>query len=546
MFLMRGYLLVAVAACVGILLTLDPAGAYPGAPQGPGLTIDESFNVQQGVRLVIGLRYYAAGQVTLREVFGDADELGEQAPLGYHLPDHPPLGRLLIGLGHELTAAVCPPADAPSPFITACARTAPAFAFAVLVGMLGYVAGRWYGPASGVVAALAVVLMPRLFGHAHLAALETFIGLTYAAAVLCVAHLWTAHGPPSYKTAGWTGVVFGLALLTKIQAVLLPIPIALWAVWHYRSRAVVPVLIWGGAGLLIFFAGWPWLWFDPIEHLREYFGRTTDRVQLHTWYFGARYADRAVPWHYPAVMFLTTVPVGLHLLGGWGLFAEKCRACRQSREQVLLAAMLVPLLVFSLPGVAVYDGARLFLVVFPLWAVFIGRGGGLVWEWLIQKHSNRTATVALGVFLLAQAYGLVALAPCHLSYYNLFVGGLRGADRLGLEPTYWGDGITRSLLEETAARVPAGATVYVAPVMHQFQLKEMENQSPILRRHAIELRPFDAALGSGTSADARYVLFFRRLADLPDSITPLPFNARLLAEVRREGVQLAALYELPP
>ena len=43
--------------------------------------------------------------------------------------------------------------------------------------------------------------------------------------------------------------------------------------------------------------------------------------------------------------------------------------------------MLFVLLIFSLPGTPVYDGVRLFLMVFPLWAVWVGIGAG----WLVSR-----------------------------------------------------------------------------------------------------------------------------------------------------------------
>ena len=46
-------MVVALLACwISIVTCLDPAGSYPSLPEGPGLTVDEIFNVQQGVILV--------------------------------------------------------------------------------------------------------------------------------------------------------------------------------------------------------------------------------------------------------------------------------------------------------------------------------------------------------------------------------------------------------------------------------------------------------------------------------------------------------------
>ncbi len=136
---------------------------------------------------------------------------------------------------------------------------------------------------------------------------------------------------------------------------------------------------------------------------------------------------------------------------------------------------------------------------------------------------------------------LVWCSPCFLSYYNAAVGGLRGANALGFERTYWGDTVTRELLQETVRSVPKGARVDVAPVLHQFQLDVLRQQSPIIRDHKLQLLPFREH-----SNPARYVLVFHRLADLPDELRKLETRIEPIAEVRRQGVLLAALYDLGP
>jgi len=532
----RAPALVALLSLLLVLCALDPAGDYPTCPQGPGLALDEAFNIEQGIYLVEACRSYGLGLLhpqSLREVF--ENEL--------FLPDHPPLGRVAIALSHNLCRAIAPTEHNDGLYSATCARTAPAVAFALLVFLVGSVAARWYGTAGGVTAAVSLVLMPRLFGHAHLAALETFMGLTYAAALFSVACWWKTSSPPSRKTACLSGLVFGLALLTKIQAILLPIPIVAWAVWHWRGRAIVPLAIWLFVGYLTFFICWPWLWLDPVGHFVEYFGRTTGRVPIFVWYFGSRLSDLEVPWHYAIVMFLTTVPVGLHLLGLLGLCAGRQRGRLEPGEQLVLAALVFPLLLFSLPGVAVYDGVRLFLVSFPLWGIFVGRGGARALAWLKQRWSGPRAYAVMSLFLAAQGYALVTLAPCYLSYYNLLLGGLKGAERVGMTTTYWGDSVTRRFLEATAREVPEQETIVVVPVLHVgLQLGAMSSQSPILRRQRYQLRRWDQV----KPAERKYVLLFRRQADLPPELIELLPDAEVVTEVRRQGVQLAAVYRLKP
>jgi hypothetical protein len=546
---------VAGAACLAILFNLDPAGDYPNSRQGPGLTVDESINVPEGVRLVEAIPEWLTGRLTTLEVFGDHnDQELRNAPIGFYMADYPPLGRAWLGLSHKLACAVCPPKDHSSPFVIAAARTGSAVALAVLVILVGYVSGKWYGPIAGMTASASLVMMPRLFGHAHIAALETVMSLVYAAVVFSVVGYWSKQSPPIRKTAILTGILFGLALLTKVQAILLPVPIMLWAFFHWKHRAVLPLVLWGSTGLVVFFLFWPWLWLNPLEHFSEYFLRTTERVTIYVWYFGSKLADSDVPWHYPAVMFLTTVPVGLHLLGCAGLCTSSSKEnfefdvkgtqavpkpWQDSRLQLVFVCFLFPLLLFSLPGVVVYDGVRLFLVVFPLWAVFIGRGSAAVITWLSQKWSRKTALCVLTAFMAIQSYGIVSFAPCYLSYYNLSVGGLRGAERLGLEPTYWGDSVTRDFLDEVCRKVPEGSTIDVMPVLQPTHLEILHNQSPILRNHKIRLRPYHPE----KNGPPHYVMIFRRKADLPFPLRKDPAHANVLTEVQIQGVRLAALYE---
>ena len=559
--------IVAAGAVVLIFLAIDPSGVYPNRFDGPGITLDEIFNVREGVRLEIATTPFLLGEISLAEAFGEQDDVPHGSQLGTHLADHPPLGRLWIGICRRLTKSIAPPADADQLLLSiAAARTASALAFGVLVFLIGYIATQWYGRTAGLVAALSVVLMPRAFGHAHLATLETMTSLTYAGAILSVAHLWGKPrflGPrddvirseenlpsfqlndrnyelvlPRFKTCVLTGVLFGLALLTKMQAIFIPVPIVLWAWIHWKYRSIWPLLVWGCTGLLVFFAFWPWLWLDPIEHFIEYFGRTSNRLTVHAWYLGFQYDDVEVPWHYPFVMFLITVPLGLQLLGLNALIPGTKIRWQPWREWIVLVAILVPMSVFAIPGIAVYDGVRLFLVVFALWAILIGAGFVSAWEWLTKRVSRPTSIAAATLFFAIQGYGIIMHCPCHLSYYNLAIGGLRGADKLGMEPTYWSDSFTAGFQREVVDSVPEGATIYVAPVLHQFQLNVLFEQSPILRKHNIQLRPFTEP----GSEEAEYIMVFYRKADLQLSLRRPGKNIMRLAEVKRQDVPIAALY----
>jgi hypothetical protein len=195
----------------------------------------------------------------------------------------------------------------------------------------------------------------------------------------------------------------------------------------------------------------------------------------------------------------------------------------EPREQLLLLATLFPLLLFAAPGVAVYDGERLFLVSYPVWAVLIGRGAEVALSWMRQKaelglwpsfRGELARRAILATLVLLQGVGVIAMHPCQLSYYNLLVGGLTGADRLGFERTYWGDSVTRGLLRETVAVVPEDGVIAVEPVLHQFQLNDLKSQSPILRSKRIRLLTADEAKSIGLGESATRIVFCRK-AEVP-------------------------------
>ena len=513
-------------------------------PEGPGLTVDEIFNVEQGVYLVEQAK--ALGWLNL---IPGASQEAYRKQNGYN-PDHPPLGRWWLGVHHHLTWWIAPPFDPEGYCVTACARTGSATAFGLTVFLIGCLANSWSGRSVGILTAISLVLMPRVYGHAHLASLETITNFTCTAAVLSVAAWWNGPAAPTRRTAIFTGILMGLALLTKIQAVLIPIPVIVWALWRWREKAILPLMIWGLTAYLVFFASWPYLWFDPFEKTAEFLGRTTNRSTIQVWYWGQKYADKNVPWHYPFVMFALTVPVVLHGLGLLGLFdrpettthdsdvshADQISnnnptianaqmrpeppgqstgfGTAKSRDRLLLACTLFPLLVFSLPGVAVYDGERLFLTCFPLWAIFVGRGWVACWQWLSRRFQSQPTVLAVwSALLLLAASPLVTMAPCHLCYYNGLARMIMLADGNDkrFEVDYWGVGITRSLLQQVVKAVPEGAVVAVTPTLHQFQADDYRRQSPLLRARGIKTVEHQ---GGPNSPD--FILIYRRLADLSE------------------------------
>jgi 4-amino-4-deoxy-L-arabinose transferase-like glycosyltransferase len=486
---------------------------------GPGITIDEPLDVRPGRTYVTTLLARGWGffdRKTVIRVFADNAE-------------HPPLGRWLLGIASTLAEPFEGWFGGADPYSVHAGRVAPALAFACLVGLVTAECGRRFGRAAGVAAGFSLMAMPRVFAHAHLAALDSFLCLFWMWALLSAVR--AVEGKRLFLAIAGAGFLWGLALLVKIHAWLLPPVVALWALSQLKPiRALAALSLWTIAGLSTFFLGWPWLWYDTAHRLKAYLFRTSlDRLTLRVQYFGTIYADRDVPWHYPWFYFAVTVPVGLHLLGAMGLWREARSRASCRFLLVPTGAILMFLALFS-TRVAVYDGERLFLVAFPLWALLIGRGFASAWSW---AQANQARKVVLVGFLLVQASGTITMHPFGLSYYNLLAGGLPGAERLGLELTYWGDTIDPILLDRLAKDSRPGDTAALAPTLHHIQARACTTQALLERKMIL----------NDESAVRRsdWVVIYRRTAYWKPEIAQI--TQRRPDYVRaRQGVWLSGLW----
>lgn len=493
----------------------------------PGITSDEPLDVQVGRGYIEKLSALLEGKPrpararTTRAVV--TSFFAENA-------QHPPLGRILVGIASTLGEPFEGLLGGSDPLSVHAARLAPMAAFAVLVFLVTRTVLQRYGTEAGVAAGLSLLLMPRVFAHAHFATLDTFLCLFWTLALFRVESALDGRRPLLGTAAA--GAFWGLALLTKIHAWLLPPVVLVRTLMALRpGRAVRALLFWTLAGLAIFLVGWPWLWFDTIERLRGFLGTSVQRLPLRVEYLGRTYLDKDVPWHYPWLYFAVTVPLGLQILGMLGV-REAWKLRKADRFPATLTLSILMWLVIFSTRAPVYDGERQFLVVFPLWAVLIGLGFRMVWGWA----ASRWGRGVLVVVFLAQGYGMVALHPFGLSYHNLLVGGLPGAERLGLELTYWGDAVDPVLLDELARRAQPGQTVALAPTLHHIQASA--STTPALFDKGIVLREQEFA------DQADWVVVYRRTAYWSPEIRELVRSEPAFTR-SRQGVWLSGIWKGP-
>ena len=433
---------------------------------------------------------------------------------------HPPLGQLWIGITRWIASPLL--GDLVS------GRLATAIVFAGLVSLVFlYVADR-KDEASGITSALCLALSPRLFGHAHFAAMDLHVAALWFASAVCF-----AEGFKRTKLQPLAGILVGASLLTKATALPLPFLLTGWAVLFHREKALRPCLFLLLA-LPIFFL-WPLMWVDTWQHLKAYAGFVQERPLISVFYFGRSMDCANVPFHYPLIMLLFTTP--LVVLAGFGKgMIKSLSTWKENPEQVLmLGNLLAVFVIVSLPGVPRYDGIRLFLPLYPFLAALAGPGLVELWRTAATRWNltSKAAHVVIGLLAIQVAW-LAVMHPYYLSDYGPIAGGLPGAHRLGLETTYWCDALDRQVIDFVNENAPKDAAVGIFPYPELITIAHREVGS--FRE--------DLKLVNYWKEPADWLILMHRRGTFGDREYILSQSDTAIFESRRIGVTLSQVFDL--
>ncbi len=339
--------------------------------------------------------------------------------------------------------------------------------------------GRW----QGIFAAIATIAMPRPFFHAHMACFDAPVSTMW---FMTMYAYWKG-----LRSTGWawaTGVIFGLALSIKHNMFFVPPMLVLhWlmvdgqriAVFresgHWRLRLPpVPVSFVSMAfvGPLVWYALWPSHWFDTYNRIAWYFNFHLKHVHYFQYYFGQNLYEPPFPIEFPFVMSLVTMPpvtlvafvlgtmmmvaLWLRRKGGVGWLEPLRRPVRQRLGEVedkdgrgtgwwLFFGTLIPFLVIAQPSTPIFGGIKHWMPAMPFMAIVAGvgvvaAGEALAVRFAAAKPRLRHAVVA-GLLVLVLAPAITATVHNHphgTAFYNVLVGGTRGAADLKMMRQFWG------------------------------------------------------------------------------------------------------------
>ena len=430
--------LVLAAALVSVVCASALLATSPGLPMSwdEGNAIWRSRRIRQWAELLVASDRREAPHPLSRE------GIAKYWPYTTQIEGHPAFYGIVIAVGQSVSERWLGPLDS--------SRFGPIVLFAAAAGVMFYRIGRDDSILAASAAAGALMVLPRMFAHAHFASFDGPL-------VSCWILAWAAFAPArrSWWGAGLFGIALGMALSAKATGWIAPFPFLAWTLL-YRDRAGAKALALAiPIALGTFFLLNPPLWHQPltgsITFLQMNLGRGDFNIS--TQFFGQMYnLDHPLPWFNTIVWTGITVPVGVLALIVVGVAVAVWRWRRDPTGTLLVANAAVLLVVRALPWAPPHDGVRLFLPAFAFLAGLAGVGAAAVVEFARRRAvaGVRARWMAIGGVLLVYAASGTSLfwyRPQWLSYYNLLIGGLPGATALGMEPTYYWDGLDRSVLD---------------------------------------------------------------------------------------------------
>ncbi|MBN1582950.1 MAG: glycosyltransferase family 39 protein [Anaerolineae bacterium] len=381
--------------------------------------------------------------------------------------EHPPVNKIWSGMVWALSRSLLPD--------LAAHRLGNMLLNSLAAGLLFLLVAGAYGKWTGLAASVALLAMPRVFFHNHLASLDV---ATSSMIVATLVLFWQTRERESWWIDVALGVVWGLSVATKINAVFVFPTLLLWVLaFDRRWRTFARLGMMGAVAVAVFFCSWPWLYHDSIERTIAYVKWiTVDHWKIGQWYMHRFWMPP--PWHFPFAITAVVVPpaiLALFLLGGGRALV---RREERTLGSFLLLNALVPILALASGQSMVYDNDRLFMPAMPFVAALAAIGLHSVVQavarWLEGLGCGRAlSALAIGTLVvLVFAPPLVAMAqlyPHLLSYYSGLVGGVGGATRLGFESTYWCETYTETLAYLNAQAQP-GDVVWIDPWSHNVMI----------------------------------------------------------------------------
>lgn len=317
-----------------------------------------------------------------------------------------------------------------------------------LVFLYAFVADA-FGSYAAVISAVSLAMYPLVFAESHFNIKDPVQMGYYTMAVVSFYFTITRRLSVDWFVLFVLSVF--LALGTKWNILFAPLVLIPWAVtvwWKspdLRGIGWSRMLLFGAAGvvlpLIILVFAYPFYWTQTVYKV------------LNTFSYYATLAVKDLRFQQPspvplpggfdgrAILYILSmsppIMLVLAILGGLGIAA---RTFRGKHKAGLLIALwfFVPLFRVMWQLSEVFGSIRHFMELLPAFAVFVGVGLAGIVGWISRTPLGQKLKrgILQGVFLfayiLANGIILVGLHPYEHVYFNRFIGGIEGAQRIGL------------------------------------------------------------------------------------------------------------------
>ncbi|MBW1895281.1 MAG: hypothetical protein JRI91_16560, partial [Deltaproteobacteria bacterium] len=205
-------------------------------------------------------------------------------------------------------------------------------------------------------------------------------------------------------------------------------------------------------------------WHDPVFGIHRYlvYPFTRESIPISTTYFGHSYVFN-LPWHYFGIMSLITFPIVLTTLLT-GLFYLGFMDYKIIIP--ILFCIGFWLILGHLPIVPKHNGVRQFISIYPLLGL-ISWAGTIALTAKISRILPCRQSVAQKVTLLFVSglllFGIYKTHPFELSYYNQFIGGVKGAEKSGMQLTMYFEAINHKVIAAMNRNIQPGQSLYMSP-----------------------------------------------------------------------------------
>ncbi len=299
---------------------------------------------------------------------------------------------------------------------------------------------------------LSIIFIPRFFAHSKYVLMDEPVAIFW---VLTLWFFWL--GMKNWKYGLLSGVMLGLALATKAQAVFIPVIIIVWLLVSYRDKVLdnvhrmaslkppkimVTVLSLIIVTPIVWVMSWPWLWHNTISRFvwwKSYYLSTISTGAVPVYFLGTVVTHPSFLYIFSLAAATLPVPILLFACLGSYIAIKDTKTNKNRTSMLFLLSALTPLLILSVSQVA-YNGVQQFMQSFLFIGILSGIGADSLLNSakipvLLRKKQNILTIMVAGLLI---APGFAAIWKGHTdTYFNLMVGGTGGVYNSGLYETVW-------------------------------------------------------------------------------------------------------------